>query len=610
VFSVLTCKSSEIPVKPPGQNYSAPILAYSSSSGGCVKATVVTGLAWRANRWVRKRSFGRLSLHARIGAVSPNGLPVGKVFPVALRESTSILVAVLLCFPAAVSASSIILQPWQPLVDHADLVGVIECVTAGEIVARYRIVESWKGPSEGSLVSVRGPASIYEPSLPIVLVGQRLVVAAWRFRPEYRLSSGLYLAQGPGGSLPPFWRDDRPDYFIPSGLHSTNLFPNATGERPRMLGGHPGDIDAFRRDVLSLLALPGETREATVLQALIRWHIRDNRGGSTLVPDSAEVALLENRTNTLHPDSIVAALADFVAYGRPGSSSAAFSVLYMGGGSKTLAYLSSIQTHARGWSGSRLPSAIGGIRRRLGLDPPEDFNPIAVPPKPTRTVLDSMRTLLRNPGMGAKDRRIPPASQTAFETLSVYDPDFVASHLVEWEPRQDASWENEGYGLGSFFAWRCGRDRASNLRRLLRAKDPYVRVAGAIYLSFENETEGVRALREAVNLPGDPGAWAALNLARRGDKEAAARALDSFLLLSGPTFHDVPHRNLQKRLLVLFSNSAAASGVHQPEPWRYVGDQDEQLRVHDDLVKWWNANASNLVLKDPWFDEWKRLKIE
>jgi len=377
-----------------------------------------------------------------------------------------------------------------------------------------------------------------------------------------------------------------------------------------MFGGHLGDLDTFRLDVLSLLALPDEAREATVLQALVRWHITDNRGQSTFVPDSAQVAMLEIRSNTLRPDSIAAAIVDFVAYGRPGSSGPASLVLHMGGGPRTLAYLSSIQMAARGWSGSTLPSVIDGIRRRLRLDPPEDFNPIAVPPRPTSAALDSMRSLLRDPSMAAKDHRIPRASRTAFETLSVYDPEFVASYLKEWEPRQDSRWENEGYGLGSFFAWRCGRDRASNLRRLLRAKDPYVRVAAAIYLSFENEKEGVRALREAMNLPGDPGAWAALNLARRGDKKAAARALDSFLVLPGPMFYDVPHRNLQKRLLVLFSNSAATSGVRQPEPWRYVEDESAQIRLHEDLVRWWNANASDLVLEDPWFDEWRRLKIE
>src|SRR6266545_3709826 len=47
----------------------------------------------------------------------------------------------------------------HPSVNNADMVGVIECVTAGEIVARYRVVESWKGPKEGTVLTVRGAAS-------------------------------------------------------------------------------------------------------------------------------------------------------------------------------------------------------------------------------------------------------------------------------------------------------------------------------------------------------------------------------------------------------------------------------------------------------------------
>jgi hypothetical protein len=164
--------------------------------------------------------------------------------------------------------------------------------------------------------------------------------------------------------------------------------------------------------------------------------------------------------------------------------------------------------------------------------------------------------------------------------------------------------------MGSFFAWRCPRNRAAFMRRLLRAKDPYVRVAGAIYLSFENEREGIRALQDLMDEPGDPGAWAALNLARRGDKKAASRALDAFLVLPEPTVFDRLHLNLQKRLLVLFSNSAARSGVPQPERWRFIRDQVDQLRFHESLVKWWETYESKLVLWDPWFDTWMSQKIE
>ncbi len=575
-------------------------------------ALIQSWLPSKPDRGIDVAPYGRMRAIARY----PSGMPASPEARMKLKSLT-LLLSLLLLLRSVVSASSIIPQPWQPIVNNADLVGVIECVTAGEIVARYRVVESWKGPKEGTVLTVRGAASVYEPSLPIVLYGERLVVAAWKYRSEYRLATGLYLSMGPGGSLPPFWRDDHPDYFIPSILHFCELSPDprrGQGEGGmRMFGGYTGDLDSFRRDVKALLALPDEAREAAVLRTLIDWHIKDDRGGSTFVPDSAQVTELVARANTTRVDSIVTALDNFVERGRPGSSTAAYHVLYTGGGVHTLDRLTTVRNKHGEWSGSTLPSLIHGIRRRLGLDPLEDYNPIAMPPRPTDAALDSMRTLLRSPaqpGPAQKDYRINRDTRQAFETLSVHDPEFVATYLTKWIPGPDTRYDGEGYGLGSFFGWRCGRSRAAYMRRLLQAKDPYIRVAAAIYLSFENESEGVRTLRSFMELPGDPGAWAALNLARRGDKEAAYRALDSFLRLPDPTVYDRLHRNLQKRLLVLFSNSAAVSGVPQPERWRYVQDQDEEVRVYEDLVEWWNTNSTKLVLSDPWFDEWRQQKIE
>jgi hypothetical protein len=475
-------------------------------------------------------------------------------------------------------------------------------------------VESWKGQKEGTLLTVRGAASIYEPTLPIVLCGERLVVAAWKYRPEYRLARSLSLSMGPGGSLPPFWREDRPDYFIPSVLHFCELPSDSQRSQDeagsRMLGGYPGELDSFRHDVKALLALSDEAREATVLRALIRWHIKDKLGGSTFAPDSSEVAWLEAMASTSHVDSIVVAIDSLVQQGRPGWDGAAYMILSAGAGPRTLACLTTLRNEHVGWHGSLLPSLIHSIRRRLGLDPLEDYNPIAVPPRPSDAGLDSMRTLLRTPAQPdlRKAYQTIQGTRHAFETLTAYDPEFLASYLTDWIPQRGQ--ETAGYGMGSFFAWRCAPNRVTYMRRLLRARDPYVRVAGAIYLSFENEPEGIRALRDFTDLPGDPGAWAAMNLARRGDKEAATRALDSFLRLPGPAMDDQLHRNLQKRLLVLFSNSAAQSGVSQPEHWRYVRDQDDQLVVYENLVQWWNSNATKIVLRDPWFDDWKRQKIE
>ncbi len=55
-----------------------------------------------------------------------------------------------LLVPALALPTSIEIQTWEKLAFEADLVGVIECVQAGEIVARFRIVESWKKPAVAS----------------------------------------------------------------------------------------------------------------------------------------------------------------------------------------------------------------------------------------------------------------------------------------------------------------------------------------------------------------------------------------------------------------------------------------------------------------------------
>jgi hypothetical protein len=45
---------------------------------------------------------------------------------------------------------------WQQLADQADLIGVVECVTAGGNVARYRVAEIWNGGHRaGDIVSFR-----------------------------------------------------------------------------------------------------------------------------------------------------------------------------------------------------------------------------------------------------------------------------------------------------------------------------------------------------------------------------------------------------------------------------------------------------------------------
>ncbi len=66
----------------------------------------------------------------------------------------------------------------------------------------------------------------------------------------------------------------------------------------------------------------------------------------------------------------------------------------------------------------------------------------------------------------------------------------------------------------------------------------------------------------------------------------------------------VPHRNLQKRVLVLLSNSARASGVPQPAP------PGQPPSSFDSLLAWWKKHGDTLVLSDPWLGILEQQKVD
>ena len=67
---------------------------------------------------------------------------------------------------------------------------------------------------------------------------------------------------------------------------------------------------------------------------------------------------------------------------------------------------------------------------------------------------------------------------------------------------------------------------------------------------------------------------------------------------------EVPHRNLQKRVLVLLSNSARASGVPQPAP------ADQSPSSFDSLLAWWKKHGDTMVVSDPWLQVLERQKVD
>jgi hypothetical protein len=195
---------------------------------------------------------------------------------------------------------------------------------------------------------------------------------------------------------------------------------------------------------------------------------------------------------------------------------------------------------------------------------------------------------------------------SSLSLLSLQRPKEVADYLMTWEnPRKQWSDTNFGYAMASYFCHTCpAAGRKEMLSWLTGAKDEEVRVAAAVYLAFDDVEAGKSKLKEFCALDGDPGAWAAVTLARRGDATALERAMKVFDAPGKDNMEGVPHRNLQKQMLVLLSNSAAASGVPQP-PSSVSGKG-----VYEGIREWYRANGGKLKLVDKWGDELAKQRVD
>jgi hypothetical protein len=121
-------------------------------------------------------------------------------------------------------------------------------------------------------------------------------------------------------------------------------------------------------------------------------------------------------------------------------------------------------------------------------------------------------------------------------------------------------------------------------------------------------------LKEMSSLEGDPGGWAALNRMRRGDKLATPRALELFSTAQKLDFVGGPHHhNLQRRLMVLLSNSAQKSGLPQPPKASNDENQSGQSyfrRLYSYYRSWWQEHSENVVIHDPWLAELEKQKVD
>jgi hypothetical protein len=517
-------------------------------------------------------------------------------------------VALLLCLhfqPA--SGTTIDPLTWEQFASDADFIGIVECETAGGIVARYKVLESWKGAPTGTAFSIRVAVNYWEPQFPIALIGEQYLVAAFRSNAPSRIMSTTV-----GSHVPLWWRNIPADYSLPL-FQGRVLLPLREGGRElNAIGSDHPDLKSFKEAVQQFLALSPDQREVRLLQRLSEKYLFGTRS-SEKDKGLAEIkALRKSILGSSSAKEIANHLLNLAKKNPEEWLNTVAQILAQAGGATTLKIL---EENSANQSPLKAHSyVIDQIRTRHGslrAETEKEHQEIDSPKAPTEKEISEMRELLaRNP--------TEEQFYQVFEALTRHDPEPIADYLVRWvNPEKNWRDADYGYALGSYFAWQCGKNRAANFRKLLGAHDPFIRVAGAVYLCYENKEEGIARLREFVDLPGDAGVWAAINLARRGDKSVMPRALDVFAAQGPSNMAGVPHRNLQKRVLTLISNSVHKSGIPQLSTAVEVSYSDsesvrreKQKKIHQDFLTWWDVNKDRIILYDPWLSLLELQKVD
>jgi hypothetical protein len=493
--------------------------------------------------------------------------------------------------PNTAHATTIDPLTFEERIVGADFVGIVECEQAGGIVAKYKVIVSLKGPKAGNLISLRVAVNYWEPQFPIALCGQRFFVTAYKVAPSRIISTTS------GGGVPLWWRRIPADYRLPlfQGMQFLAQGEEKSPEFQKTLGM-----------AKELLALKPADQEAALLKAVIANDLFSEKWiGGERDKDKADV--LRKRFIELNSASSLANEL-FQLAGKDPNKWAVRVRIVLGKGARELALeqLGKLPADHLPWDKRTQDELVKEIKERLGTTSvaSSEEKRSAEDEKPSETQLTKLRA----------DFAAGPKSEEfgiAFEKLTRFEPTPVRNYLIAWK-NSNKGWSDtdRGYVLGSFFAWQCGVDRPKHLRELLKATDPFIRVAGAVYLCFEDAEAGITELRKLTSLEGDPGVWAALALARRGQKTAVPRVLEVFRELPKEVkeaqsgMAGVPHGNLQKRALVLLSNSAHAGNVPQ---FSLPEKSEEQF---DYLVRWWRDNGDRVIMTDPWSQLLEKQKID
>ncbi len=548
------------------------------------------------------------------------------------------LFALLLIFTVGLghgSATTIDPLLWQQLADQADLIGVVECVTAGGNVARYRVTEVWKGGVRvGDVVSIRIATDYWEPRYAVTLVGQRFFVTAFKNN-----APGQVISTTLGGAVPVWWRNIPWDYSLPPFQGAVALDQRADeGEDTfREIGSERSQLTEVRADFRDYLALSEPARAMTLLGELATKYLdRAWTNGKTMSDLSAavkrakshdeaittlvkgwdagteddnyrqgvEMILRQASTFTRRRAAVLARTPQDTTYvlKPPGETLDNFATARYGHTGYAIEVLDSNRDVIDAINVLRPGVVLQLYSRRRLMNACLEFK---ILPRP----LSASKALTSEQIDVARERFATQSPDSlehtnAAEVLIVHDPEPIIKWLKTWKaPGRDWRDSNQGYVLGSWAAARCGGDRVRLLTQLLGVDDPHIRVAAAVHLAFEDESKGRDALRRLSTLPGDPGAWAALTLVRYGERWAVARAAETLSSMQDDlTAASLLRPLIASRLLEVVSNTAAAHGLPTPV---WLVDKDKVARIEQFF-----ARNPSIVPVDPWLPELRRQKVD
>lgn len=477
---------------------------------------------------------------------------------------------------------------FDELVYTADFVGVVECTKAGGVVAEYKVLKALKSVDSKSTLRIRITPNYWEPQFPTRLVGKKYFVTVYKNNcPSTMMSTTS------GGGVPLWNRKIKFDYFTP-------LFQGFF---------YLKDEDATKKNIEKfnkLESIPQDQRENHLYNVQVKKYLYDRNTRHSKTEEGQKILKYCNEIKNINTVSgkldklfqLVRLNKDKVWTVR--------NIIRRAGGEKTLQYLKTHTAKELVIDTEDLNYLIEGIRLKLNPKdevPTQNHEEKSV--KPTESEFAEMKKdLFSKKNNRNKDR--------AFRNLSKYKPEVVVEYLCNWTNPKN-SWRdvNLGYVFGSFFAVISEKNRKEFFIKLLKAKNDYIKTSAAVYLCFEDKKQGLTALKKLIQLKGDPGVWAALTLARRGDSSAVPRLLKAFQSVpeyTGGGMNEVPHRNLQKRILILLSNSANFSKVPQPPEMNYR--ENDNNAYYKLLIKWWNTHKSKIKLIDVWATELDKQKID